>query len=85
MDVFSLGVSILYLANAEKMAEISSSDRWKINEAIIRAIEDGKPLDKLEGMLRFDPDRRDSAQQFMLKMVPGDTEALSLPPQVLGP
>ncbi|CAF9935003.1 MAG: hypothetical protein HETSPECPRED_009426 [Heterodermia speciosa] len=80
MDVFSLGVSILYLANAGRIAEVTPSDRMQIQRAIILAMEDGERFVELRDMLFFEPENRASAQQILLKWVKDDPEAMaSLP------
>ena len=83
--MFSLGVSLLYLANAGRIAEVNSSDRMQINQAIIQAMRHGERLRELSDMLQFDPEKRASAQQFLLKLVRDDPEALNLPPFDLKP
>ena len=77
--MFSLGVSILYIANAGKIAEVNPSDRVQIDQAIVWATQDGGGFQLLRDVLQFDPANRFSAQQFLLKLLPGDREALNLP------
>ena len=80
MDVFSLGVSILYLGNAGRIAEVTPSDRMQIQRAIILAMEDGERFVELRDMLCFEPENRVSAQQCLLKWVKDDPEAMASPP-----
>ncbi|KAL8783878.1 MAG: hypothetical protein Q9195_009255, partial [Heterodermia aff. obscurata] len=80
MDVFSLGVSILYLVNAGRIAEVNPSDRMQVERAIFHAMRDGGGLEAYRDMLEFELEKRYSAQQYLLKLVPGDPEALDSPP-----
>ena len=51
----------------------------QIDQAIVRATRDGEGLQLLRDVLQFEPANRYSAQQFLLKLLPGDREALNLP------
>ena len=76
--MFSLGVSILYLANAGRIAEFHPLDRTQIDQAIRWAV-GNDAYTNLRPILQFEPEKRDSAQEFLLKLIPGDQEALNLP------
>ena len=76
MNVFSLDVSILYLINAEKIAEVNSFDRMRINQAIAQAIKHDERLERLRNIFQFHSDSRNSAQQFFFKLYEDDSEML---------
>ena len=83
VDVFSLGVSILYLANAGRLAEIDASDPQHIELGLHRAFQDTR-FSMLQYMLYLDPLKRASAQQYFLdNLDANDSDALNMVPKAV--